>query len=89
MLYLSLSLFISLCRDFHRFWGTLAVIDEVGAKTSSFYTTFPYQLMEGNIANTLGRNINKIGHIHLAAAPTVQKLPEGAEFFIFYNCLTT
>ncbi len=55
-----------------------AVIDEVGSENFKLlYDIFHYQLMEGNIANTLKKNINKIGHIHLAAAPDRTEITGG------------
>ena len=55
-----------------------AVIDEVGSENFKLlYDIFHYQLMEGNIANTLKKNIGKIGHIHLAAAPDRTEITGG------------
>ena len=56
----------------------LAVIDEVGSKNLTLlYDIFHYQLMEGNIANTLKAHLDKIGHIHIAAAPGRTEINDG------------
>ncbi|MBB5263941.1 hydroxypyruvate isomerase [Catenibacillus scindens] len=55
-----------------------AVIDEVGSESLKLlYDIFHYQLMEGNITNTLKNNLDKIGHIHIAAAPNRTEITDG------------
>lgn len=56
----------------------MAVIEEVGSENLKLlYDIFHYQLMEGNIANTLRKYIDKIGHIHVAAAPHRTEITDG------------
>lgn len=46
------------------------VLREVGSdRIKLLYDIFHYQLMEGNIAETIKENINLIGHIHAASVP--------------------
>lgn len=55
-----------------------AVIDEVGSShLKLLYDIFHYQLMEGNILNTLKNHIDSIGHIHIAAAPNRSEITGG------------
>lgn len=56
----------------------LKVIEEVGSDhLKLLYDVFHYQLMEGNIANTLRKHLDKIGHIHVAAAPDRTEITDG------------
>ncbi len=46
------------------------ILKEVGSShVKLLYDIFHYQIMEGNIVNTIKQNIDWIGHIHAASAP--------------------
>ena len=54
------------------------IIDEVGSpKVKLLYDIFHYQLMEGNIVNTVRENIDKIGHFHAAGVPDRNEITTG------------
>ena len=47
-----------------------SIIEEVNSpRVKLLYDIFHYQIMEGNIIETLRANIDKIGHIHAACVP--------------------
>ena len=61
------------------------VIEEVGSNNLKLlYDIFHYQLMEGNILNTLKNHINEIGHIHIASAPDRTEITDGE---LDYACI--
>lgn len=46
------------------------IIEEVGSpNVKLLYDIFHYQMMEGNIVDTIRANLDKIGHIHAAGVP--------------------
>ena len=54
------------------------VLKEVGSKNVKLlYDIFHYQLMEGNIVQTLKENIDWIGHIHAASVPGRNEITTG------------
>ncbi len=54
------------------------MVDEIGSDSVKIlYDIFHYQLMEGNICQTIKENLAKIGHIHGAGAPMRCELTEG------------
>ncbi len=47
-----------------------AIVDEVGSPAVKFqYDVFHMQIMEGNLIDTIRRNVSKIGHIQIADNP--------------------
>jgi len=55
-----------------------AILAEVGSKNVTLlYDIFHYQIMEGNICNTIKENLSQIGHIHGAGAPMRCELTVG------------
>ena len=54
------------------------IIKEVGSKNVKLlYDIFHFQLIEGNICNTIKENVEWIGHIHGAGVPMRCELTEG------------
>ena len=54
------------------------MIREIGSDhLKLLYDIFHYQMMEGNIVNTIRDNLDKIGHIHMAKTPARNELTEG------------
>lgn len=54
------------------------MIDKVGSENLKLlYDLFHYQLMEGNIVNTIKNNLDKIGHIHIASTPDRTEITDG------------
>ena len=54
------------------------ILKEVGSKNILLlYDCFHFQLIEGNITNTIKENIDWIGHIHGAGAPARCELTDG------------
>ncbi len=54
------------------------VIKEVGSShVKLLYDIFHYQLMEGNIVNTIKENLELIGHLHSASVPGRNEITEG------------
>ncbi len=54
------------------------IIKEVGSKNVKLlYDIFHFQLIEGNICNTIRENVDYIGHIHGAGVPMRCELTEG------------
>ena len=61
------------------------VIEEVGSyHLKLLYDIFHYQLMEGNILNTIKNHIDQIGHIHVASAPNRTEITGGE---LNYSCI--
>lgn len=55
-----------------------ALIDEVASENVKIlYDIFHYQMMEGNICNTIKAHLSQIGHIHGAGAPMRCELTVG------------
>lgn len=55
-----------------------AILDEVGSgSVKMLYDIFHYQIMEGNICNTIKEHLPQIGHIHGAGAPMRCELTVG------------
>lgn len=55
-----------------------AMIEEVGSENVKIlYDIFHYQIMEGNICNTIKEHLPQIGHIHGAGAPMRCELTVG------------
>lgn len=55
-----------------------AIIEEINSPNLKLlYDLYHYQLMEGNIINTIRKNIDKIGHIHIASAPDRTEITDG------------
>lgn len=55
-----------------------AILDEVGSdNVKLLYDIFHYQLMEGNICNTIKEHLPQIAHIHGAGAPMRCELTAG------------
>ncbi len=54
------------------------MLEEVGSEhIKLLYDIFHYQIMEGNIVNTIKNNVDKIGHIHAAGAPDRHEIFDG------------
>lgn len=54
------------------------MLGEVGSNALKLlYDIFHYQRMEGNIVETIGRHVDKIGHIHAAGAPDRHEITDG------------
>lgn len=54
------------------------VLKEVGSShVKLLYDIFHYQLMEGNIVNTIKENVDLIGHLHAASAPARFEITDG------------
>ncbi|MCI8282786.1 MAG: TIM barrel protein [Lachnospiraceae bacterium] len=54
------------------------VLKEVGSShVKLLYDIFHYQLMEGNIVNTLKENLDLIGHLHSASVPGRNEITDG------------
>lgn len=54
------------------------VLREVGSDhVKLLYDIFHYQLMEGNIVKTIKENVDLIGHVHAASAPTRNEITGG------------
>lgn len=55
-----------------------AILDEVGSpNVKLLYDIFHYQIMEGNIVETIRANIDKIGHFHAACVPGRNEITKG------------
>lgn len=55
-----------------------AIIEEVGSpNVKLLYDIFHYQIMEGNIVETIKNNIDKIGHFHAAGIPGRNEITDG------------
>lgn len=55
-----------------------ALIEEVGSpKVKLLYDIYHQQIMEGNIIDTVTKNIEKIGHFHAAGVPGRHELQSG------------
>lgn len=60
------------------------IIKEVGSKNITLlYDIFHFQLIEGNICNTVKENVDLIGHIHGAGAPMRCELTAGELNYAF------
>lgn len=58
--------------------GAFGMIREIGSEhLKLLYDIFHYQMMEGNILNTIRDNMDLIGHIHMANTPRRNELAEG------------
>ncbi len=54
------------------------IIDQVGSpNVKLLYDIFHYQIMEGNIVQTIRENIDKIGHFHAAGNPGRNEITSG------------
>lgn len=55
-----------------------AIVDEVGSENLKvLYDLYHYQMMEGNLINTMKNNLDKIGHIHIASTPARTEITDG------------
>jgi hydroxypyruvate isomerase len=55
-----------------------AMIDEVDSPNLKLlYDLYHFQLMEGNLINTIKRNLDKIGHIHISSTPDRTEITDG------------
>jgi hydroxypyruvate isomerase len=55
-----------------------AILDEVGSPNLKLlYDLYHFQLMEGNLINTIKKNLDKIGHIHIASTPDRTEITNG------------
>ncbi len=54
------------------------MIEEIGSEhLKLLYDIYHYQMMEGNIVETIRANLDKIGHIHMANAPLRNEITDG------------
>lgn len=54
------------------------MIEEVGSPNLKLlYDVFHYQIMEGNVTAVIKKNVDKIGHIHVAGAPDRHEIFDG------------
>lgn len=54
------------------------MIEEIGSDhLKLLYDLYHYQMMEGNIVQTIRKNIDKIGHIHIASTPNRTEITSG------------
>ncbi len=61
------------------------MIDEIGSeRLKLLYDIYHYQMMEGNIIETIRGNLRKIGHIHMANAPLRNEITTGE---LNYACI--
>ncbi len=55
-----------------------AMLNEVGSPNLKLlYDLYHFQLMEGNLIQTIKKNLDKIGHIHVASTPDRMEITDG------------
>lgn len=65
------SYFVDSAEPFH-------MIEEIGSEyLKVLYDLYHYQMMEGNLTQTIRKNIEKIGHIHIASTPDRTEITDG------------